>query len=776
MTYALAVYQSLERSDPTVAMTKFRSSAAVERDVKAFREQLGTIKSTDDLFKNRKAMSFVLTAYGLETELNLMGRIKGVMMSDLSNPRSTANVLKDARYREIAGDLQMFKTGLDTLKKTATVDKIVDRYVAAQYELNISKDNPALREARYFAKNIGKVSNVYQILGDNVLRKVVTSTLGLPEQIAIQPIETQAELLKNRLDIKQFQTAAASGAAAVDLRANAQTDIAGLEAAAKALQGAVGQTTEMGTRIRATLARYDGLAALQDPTGPNAATIAVHEVAVPELAKMEGVASAADTAIGRIADALNNLSSLRRLAADPANADNFADYKTQFAAAVDDIRTVIDSGAAYRFEGQDYNLLDGSMSADLSATINEGGATVTLRRQDLTGFLAELDTAAAAFAGASDAGDTAALNETAAAISRSGPMLGNVRDGLISDRSANQTRIDAVPDFLASIDTAAIRRGSLSLSDADSRLRDIGARLTELREVANESMARANGADRGDLQDRARQIVDAINVLIDTPGMGTDNLLGASDTLYTLNAGHSVTIRGRDIAGALDPVLGSANVNNANVAEVLRDAIGATLMPAITKARDDLRVDRQVINLAANVLDARGKIDERARSLVNEVPGIVSRAASGVTNFLNPAQKSLTIKLASATGAVTIDPELTFRQDLTTKLSAAAAQLPGNLAGAGGAYALLSEAADIANASNSRVVAAKAGVDRHLLDARRRLLQAPPAPAATAAAQPTEFTKRFVQRFLALNDMKAAADGSGVSANTPGAAMLGLFA
>ena len=142
MTYALALYQSLERSDPAAAMTKFRSSATVERDVKAFKEQLASVKTTEELFKNRRLMGFVLTAYGLETELNYMGRIKGVLMSDLSKPTSVANILKDRRYREIAGDLQMFKTGLDLLKNPATTDKVVDRYVAAQYELSISKENP----------------------------------------------------------------------------------------------------------------------------------------------------------------------------------------------------------------------------------------------------------------------------------------------------------------------------------------------------------------------------------------------------------------------------------------------------------------------------------------------------------------------------------------------------------------------------------------------------------------------------------------------------------
>jgi len=84
MTYALALYQSLERGDPKAAMTKFRSSAAVDRDIKAFRDQIATVKTPEDLFKNRRLMSVVLTAYGLESELNFMGRIKGVLMSDLT--------------------------------------------------------------------------------------------------------------------------------------------------------------------------------------------------------------------------------------------------------------------------------------------------------------------------------------------------------------------------------------------------------------------------------------------------------------------------------------------------------------------------------------------------------------------------------------------------------------------------------------------------------------------------------------------------------------------
>ena len=44
-----------------------------------------------------------------------------------------------------------------------------------------------------------------QILGDPVMRSVVTTALGIPEQIAFQPLEAQEKAISSRLDISKFQ-------------------------------------------------------------------------------------------------------------------------------------------------------------------------------------------------------------------------------------------------------------------------------------------------------------------------------------------------------------------------------------------------------------------------------------------------------------------------------------------------------------------------------------------------------------------------------------------
>lgn len=769
MATALSLYQSVERADPARSLTKFRSSAAITREVEYFKSQVASIKTPEDLYKNRRMMGFVLSAYGLDTEINFIGRIKAVLNSDLTDTKSTANVLKDNRYREIAAALDIRKTGLSTLKLQATIDKVAERFVSAEYEKSLGKQDPAVREARYFAQNIGKVTDVYQILADKVLRKVVLDTLAIPEQVAIQPIETQAEIIKRKLDISQFRT---SGTAATQQsRTDLQADVTALERAQAAAAAAATRAGEIGQRLRDAVGRYDGLAALQDPNGANAATIPVHDVAIPQLLRQQGLAAAAEASIGQLADGLNRLSALRRLAADPANAGSLADYKAEFAAVAASMRDELSTGATYRFGGQDENLLDGSLAGDISTTIDTAGTTVTLRRQDLSGFLAELDAADAAFAAVADAGDAANLGAVADAISRGGPQLGAARDQVLDDREALATRISGVGDFTSTLDSAALQRARSSVIDADDRARQVATKLTALRQFAVDAAAATDQATRQSLDDQAQAAIAEITTMLATPGTGLDNILGAADTNYALTDGRNLTLRGRDLQGMIGAVLGNANLVSAKKAEELRDAISADLVPAITEARARMAIDRKVADSAANVLDPRGRIDESVRALRAEAETIISRAASNGTNLLVTGQRDIVVRQKIGGAVITVEAAPTFRDKVLADMASAIASLPGDPAAARGTLAsLASHAGDV----ESALRASRARVDFSLGEARRKLA-AMPAASSSDTAQQTEFTKRFIQRFLSLRDAKSAMDAS-AGATGPGSEYLALFA
>jgi hypothetical protein len=777
MTTGLVTYLALERGDPSRAIGKFRSSAAVAREVEAFRNEIGRLKAPEDLYRNRRLMRVVLSAYGLDSEINALGRIKAVLNSDIADPGALANRLKDRRYREIAGDLRIARTGLATLQKPDMIARLTDRYVAAEYEKSLGQQNPALREARYFAQNVGKARSIYEILGDPVLRKVLTETLGLPPQIALQPIESQAEAIRRRLDIAQFKPAA-DGGAATRARADLASDVAALESARDSAQAGLNATAEIARRLRGAISAYDGLAARQDPAGINAALLPIQEAAIPDLLRKTGLAAAAEAAIGRLADGWNQLDRLRAQAADPAQATHLPALKSEFAAMTARLHAEIGTGAAFRLDGAAASLLDGSISAPVTTVLDAAGTSVTLRSQDLNPFLAAIDTAAAAFAGVTDAQDGSHLAATRDALRLAGPMLGAARDSIAADRTALTAALARGADaYVVPLDSEALQRAHGSLIDGDARASAIAADLATLRAIAAESAARETDADRGSLVAEAATLIDNIAARLAGPVAGLDDPLGATDRLVALPGGRSLTLRGQALGAALDPTLATSSVADAARAAALVAAIDGTLLPQLAATRERMAIDRAVFTRAAFELDPRGRIDSSVRSINAELGGLIARARAGGTNLLGDGQTGLRVQFRSQVGALGIESHPTLRAALALDLAAALARLPGAVFGPDGARAALETAATRAEEAAAALRLGRGRADVALLDRRKRFAQTPASPQSDAAEAPSEFTRRFVQRYLAAQDGKAAsAMGSGAMPTGPNAALIGLLA
>jgi hypothetical protein len=71
----------------------------------------------------------------------------------------------------------------------------------------LSETNPGMANAVYFSETAKTVKSVYDILGNGVMRRVVLGALGIPDQVAIQPVETQARAVLARLKLADLQDA-----------------------------------------------------------------------------------------------------------------------------------------------------------------------------------------------------------------------------------------------------------------------------------------------------------------------------------------------------------------------------------------------------------------------------------------------------------------------------------------------------------------------------------------------------------------------------------------
>jgi len=201
---AFPIYQALTQSRDK-QFASFEKQPLIQREAAYFLEEAKKVTTVEEFLDDRRLLSVALSAFGLEEELQYLGRIKKVLTEFTEDKDSLVNKLIDPRYKEIAEKFQFDILGTFNLGVTSFLTDIVDKYKTNEFEKFLGDQNSALREAEYFRRNVGKVENTFNILGDKVLREVVTFGLQLPREIVLQSIDKQKSLIDNRVDIEKFK-------------------------------------------------------------------------------------------------------------------------------------------------------------------------------------------------------------------------------------------------------------------------------------------------------------------------------------------------------------------------------------------------------------------------------------------------------------------------------------------------------------------------------------------------------------------------------------------
>lgn len=187
---------------------KFRERRDVQMEVDYYKDNIDNIKTVDDLFdsKNQRLLKFVLYSYGLAGEEQYPGKIRKIVESDLNDVNSLANRFQDPRYQQLAKDLNIPAAGVVKLKLGSTTEDLVTRYERLAYERDLDAQAPGVRAAIEFGRRIKDVSMTVQLLGDAVLREVVTVANNIPQELAYQAVDSQVTALERRVDVKALKS------------------------------------------------------------------------------------------------------------------------------------------------------------------------------------------------------------------------------------------------------------------------------------------------------------------------------------------------------------------------------------------------------------------------------------------------------------------------------------------------------------------------------------------------------------------------------------------
>lgn len=186
---------------------KFRERKDIQKDIDYFKENIGSLKSVDELFENRnhRLLKFVLSAYDLEGQELYPGKIRKILESDLTDIDSLANRFNDPRFKQMTQDFNFNFMGLTKLQLGSTIQDIVTRYERVAYEKNLDEQAPGVRAAIEFNRRIKDVTQTVQLLGDNVLREVVTVANNIPKEIAYQEVDSQVTAVERKVDLNTLK-------------------------------------------------------------------------------------------------------------------------------------------------------------------------------------------------------------------------------------------------------------------------------------------------------------------------------------------------------------------------------------------------------------------------------------------------------------------------------------------------------------------------------------------------------------------------------------------
>ena len=203
-TDPIAALDSAE-ANSTKDIAQTAAQPAVARDIAKFKAAVDSATSAQQLLQDSTVLKVLLTANGLGDQVQYPALAQKALLSNTKDTTALANQLTDTAWKDTASLFDFANQGLAVLKKSGVVDTITNGYAETAWRQSLDATTPGLSEALTFRAGASSIKSADQILGNATYRSVVTTALGIPEQIAYQDIGAQEQAITNRLDISRLQ-------------------------------------------------------------------------------------------------------------------------------------------------------------------------------------------------------------------------------------------------------------------------------------------------------------------------------------------------------------------------------------------------------------------------------------------------------------------------------------------------------------------------------------------------------------------------------------------
>ncbi|GGJ29848.1 DUF1217 domain-containing protein [Neoroseomonas lacus] len=169
-----------------------------------FRTALDKADTIEKALQDPRILKVLLPALGLAGQEGNGALVRRALLSDPKDTKGLAAQL-GTTWQAAAETLGVHSTGLAGLRDSTLVENLTNGFLKYQYRTGLDDTQAGMSDALYFLESAKTATDVYGVLGNTVLRRVVTGALELPDAMAIQAVETQGRAVTSRLRIDSLQ-------------------------------------------------------------------------------------------------------------------------------------------------------------------------------------------------------------------------------------------------------------------------------------------------------------------------------------------------------------------------------------------------------------------------------------------------------------------------------------------------------------------------------------------------------------------------------------------
>lgn len=184
----------------------FNASSEIKRDIDYFRENIAEVKSAEELVSNFRLLKVALGAFGLDDDINNKYFIERVLDEGTLDSDSLSNKLSDKRYFQFSEAFGFGNFDIPNTVLSDFPDEIISSYQNKQFEIAVGEQNDDMRLALNIETELTEIANKdttgngrwYSVMGNEAVRSVMQTALGLPSSVSTLDLDQQLTIFKDK--------------------------------------------------------------------------------------------------------------------------------------------------------------------------------------------------------------------------------------------------------------------------------------------------------------------------------------------------------------------------------------------------------------------------------------------------------------------------------------------------------------------------------------------------------------------------------------------------